>query len=166
MTDDQKAEFFSWFKEDGTTLPMIRQRIEERYKIKLQFNSQVSGKWGLRKWCWREENNAEVAKWAAIEEAKSRKDHPDWGPDDLSRELLLRMKRRALAEDDFMLALQTLKADSRDAKIKLEREKLLESNQSDALKALEVCIEHAKKYPEVIELFRGAFVALDKARAA
>ena len=127
LTDDQKAEFFSWFNEPATTVAMIRQRIEERYQIKLQYDEQISGKWGIKKWCRREQDNAEVATRAAIEQATLRQEHPDWGPDQLREELLLRMKRRALAGDDFILGLQTFKADSRDARIQLEREKFLES---------------------------------------
>ena len=165
LTDDQKAEFFSWFNEPATTVAMIRQRIEERYQIKLQYDTQVSGRWGVRKWCRREEDNAEVAKQAAIEQATLRQEHPDWGPDQLREELLLRMKRRALAGDDFILGLQTFKADSRDARLQLEREKFLESKKHYQSRALEYCLEYAKAYPEVLELFRAAFAALKKAKS-
>jgi len=165
FTDVQKAEFFSWFKELGTTVAMIRQRIQERYQIKLQYDAQVSGRWGLRKWGRREEDNAEVANRAAIEEAKMRQAHPDWGPDELREELLLRVKRRALAEDDFILGLQTLKVDTRDAKIKLEREKFVESRKCEQDVALERCLTETQKYPAVQELFDVAFEAYKKAKA-
>jgi hypothetical protein len=165
LTDDQKAEFFSWFNEPATTVAMIRQRIEERYQIKLRYDEQISGKWGIKKWCRREQDNAEVATRAAIEQATLRQEHPDWGLDELREELLLRMKRRALAGDDFMLGLQTFKADSRDARLQLEREKFLESKKHYQSRALEYCLEYAKAYPEVLELFRAAFAALKKAKS-
>jgi hypothetical protein len=76
------------------------------------------------------------------------------------------MKRRALAEDDFILGLQLFKVDSRDAKIKLEREKFVDSSKCKGIEALDCCFKEAKKYPEVLELFRHAFGELRKTRAA
>jgi hypothetical protein len=166
LTDVQKAEFFTWFNELGTTVAMIRQRIEERYQIKLQYDAQVTGKWGLKKWCAREQDKAEVAKRAAIEEATLRDAHPNWGLNELREELLLRMKRRALAEDDFILGLQLFKVDSRDAKLKLERERFVDSTKCPFDRGLECCLKEAEKNPALVELFKHAFDELRKAHTA
>jgi len=49
--------------------------------------------------------------------------------------------------------------------LEFDREKFAESKKAEQQKALELCLEQSKAYPEVQELFKAAFAALKKAKS-
>ena len=57
------------------------------------------------------------------------------------------------------------KAAFKERELKIEEAKFSESKKDEQTKALEACLEEAKAYPSVQELFKAAFIALRKARS-
>lgn len=62
------------------------------------------------------------------------------------------------------LSAQT-KAHFKEREVTLAEQKAAEAKKTDQQKALEMCLEEAKEFPEVWELFNVAFSALKKAKA-
>ena len=50
--------------------------------------------------------------------------------------------------------------DHRAERLQIEREKLAEARKGDQEKALEICLDECKQWPDVKELFRNAFAQL------
>ncbi|MDE2105326.1 MAG: hypothetical protein KGL39_49325 [Patescibacteria group bacterium] len=57
------------------------------------------------------------------------------------------------------------KAVQKNRELDREDAKFAESKKDEQTKALELCLEDAKAFPEVIELFRAAFAALKRAKS-
>lgn len=55
--------------------------------------------------------------------------------------------------------------DQKDQAQEFKKARFAEAKKDEAARALEFCLEEAKKYPEVQELFKTAFAALKKAKA-
>ena len=62
-------------------------------------------------------------------------------------------------------ALDYFKEEGREKERLADQQRFYEANKSAREKALELCLEEAKPYPEVTEQFKAAFAALKKARA-
>ena len=57
------------------------------------------------------------------------------------------------------------KASFKERELTIEEQKFAETKKADQAKALEFCLEEAKAFPEVQDLFKAAFAALKKAKA-
>lgn len=63
-----------------------------------------------------------------------------------------------------ILSAQT-KAHFKEREVTLAEQKAAEAKKSDQQKALEMCLDEAKEFPDVQQLFRAAFAALKEAKA-
>jgi hypothetical protein len=60
--------------------------------------------------------------------------------------------------------LKTMRADCRDRRLDLTTQTTAHRLADGQVKALELCLDDAKKFPEVKEMFQQAFAALKQAR--
>ena len=91
--------------------------------------------------------------------------------------LIMQLATKGTAEPEFLKLADQLsrtaiefisgqtKAAFKERELTIEEQKFAESKKDEQTKALEFCLEEAKKFSAVQELFRAAFAALKKAKA-
>jgi hypothetical protein len=80
------------------------------------------------------------------------------------KKLLVCSYAQAFQDGNFRDGLRTLRADCRERRLELAAQNSAETQKQGQARALELCLEDAKKHPEVVEMFQQAFTALEKAR--
>ena len=90
--------------------------------------------------------------------------------------LIMQLATKGTAEPEFLKLADQLsrtaiefisgqtKAAFKERELTIEEQKFAESKKDEQTKALELCLEDAKAYPAVQELFKAAFSALRKAK--
>jgi len=146
---------------EGNTQPEIRRDIFAKLKINLRSDAQLSK---FKSWMEQQDAMDAEAEQADEEERRILSEHPDWTKQQVREDLLRRFYNRARATGDSKLGLKTVAGDMKTEALAFEKEKFQESKKSQAEKALELCLEEARKYPEVQQLFKDAFAALKKAQ--
>lgn len=76
---------------------------------------------------------------------------------------LLKLSDQLMNTFAQILSAQT-KAAFKEREVTLAEQKALEAKKSDQQKALEMCLDEAKQFPAVIDLFKQAFAALKAAK--
>lgn len=119
FTDEQKAQFFSWFNEASTTNEEIRTRLKQRFSITLLYDGQLSD---LRSWAFQQQRLDAMGERMAQREAQLTEEHPEWSREKI-RGLVLQMSyAKSIAEDDMVLGLKTVREDTRLEVVSLARE--------------------------------------------
>ena len=105
----------------------------------------------------------------------TRKRNPDWSEDKVRDVAIQFFMAHTVANKDvskFVFVTQLdqnerfgrTKAGFKERQVSLAERKEADEKRSDAEKALELCLDEAKKYPPIQEQFKAAFAALKKAK--
>jgi hypothetical protein len=141
----------------------LRKELLAKLKINLRWDNQLTKFRG-----WLEQQDVCNAKAERMQENESRlrKEHPDWSLSQIREEVLRQSYFETLASGDFKLGLKTVTGELKANAQAEDRQRYLDAKRSDEEKALSLCLEDANAYPEVQELFKTAFAAFKKAKAA
>jgi hypothetical protein len=120
FSDEQKAQFFSWFDEAGTTNEEIRTRVKQRHGITLLYDTQLSD---FRSWAFRQQRLDALGERMQQREAELTEQHPDWSREQIRAEVIKVAYAKALAEDDMKLGLRTVREDLRSEVVATDRER-------------------------------------------
>jgi hypothetical protein len=143
--------------------PEIRALIKKKLQINLQWNRQLTE---FTQWIERQDQLEAEAEAMAQDEAQLRSQFGEsWTLDQIREEVLKRSYARAMATGDFAAGRKTIVQDLNTKKVALDEQKAIDAKKDDQARALEFCLEEAKKYPDVQEMFKAAFAALRKAKA-
>ena len=152
-------------KKSTRTNAEIRQLIGEFYEIQLSRDTQLSSFYGWVKLTRKtHEREARIQQWLECEKLE----HPELTDQELHRRGQRKFKLLSIAEDDpdswaTILGGET-RAAQKDRELNLAERKFAETKKDEQTKALELCLEEAKAFPDVHELFKQAFAALKKAK--
>ena len=169
MDDARKTlpEMIAWLKEEGVSVApsTLSVWLESARQSRLQEKLLGRITSGARQ-C--REVEAEFAKHPAPELETLIKLH---------RVLILQLSTEGNANPEFLklsdqltntvlncISAQT-KANFKEREVTLAEQKAAETKKDEQTKALELCLDEARKFPAVQELFRAAFAALKKAKA-
>lgn len=153
-----------WFaKQKSETVPETGERIEKELRIKPLDNNQVVT---FRKWLRQEEAARIRARLLGQTEENIQKANPGWALERVREQVLRNAYEWSLEMKDFRVGMQTASAHCRVEGTRLNQRRYEDFKRSDEEKALAVCLDEAKRYPEIQVLFREAFAALKKAQDA
>lgn len=161
LPEPERDEWTS-FVLSAATLPQMRKWIFEKSGINLHKRDQMQR---FRKWLVQQQLAVQRAKENKDAEERIQKEHSGWPLDRVREEVLKEAYASTRAKEDYKLGLQTVTAHCRTQSGQLDQRRYEDSKRSNEEKALAVCLQDAKKFPEVIELFKQAFAALRKAKA-
>lgn len=140
----------------------IRREINSKLKINLQYDKQLNQ---FRDWVTEQDKRDAQAEFMQENERRLIEQHPDWSLDRVREEVIRQSYFQTLAVGDFKLGLKTVTGELKSKAHEAEERRYQESKRSDEEKALALCLEQARPYPEVQEMFKAAFAALKKAKA-
>jgi hypothetical protein len=161
MPDDERERWRSVFVSNVPSAE-IRERIRAELDIGLDDDAQLCR---FRDWEEKERVKDEL-------EELMKEDERYWeeqfGRDEAltrARNKLLRCSyARSIRYGNYQEGLRTLRGDCRIQRADLAVKNSAELHKDGQARALELCLDDAKKFPEVVDLFRHAFTALGKAR--
>jgi len=95
---------------------------------------------------------------------EARKANPNWTPRQIEQAGQAFFSALALEQQDIKTWFLTQQTQIKKQQQLDDQAKFLESKKTQQEKALELCLEEAKKFPDVQELFKAAFKALARAQ--
>lgn len=145
----------------------ILKEIQERIREDLHISDVRPGEAsGFRRFLGQEKYARQRARALKRLQRRMLKIRRDWSLD-RAREEVIRWSYEFNTEtEDFQTVLKTVNAHCRTESVQLNQRRFEDSRRADEEKALAVCLEEAKKFPEIQALFREAFAALKKAQDA
>lgn len=135
--------------------------ILAEFNLRLSSDSELNQ---FRDWLHDQDRRDTQSARAKENEARIKAEHPDWTLDQLRGEVLKQSYLETLAAGDFKLGLKTVAQDVNVKRVALDEAKVLEAMKTGQASALEFCLEEAREFPAVQELFRQAFAALKAAQ--
>jgi hypothetical protein len=140
----------------------IREKIMAKLHIPLPRDSQLCR---FRDWAEKEREQEELVEGLAEDVLFFEK---RFGTDEASaqarKKMLACSYARALRRGNYGDVLRTMRADCRDRRLDLTTQTTAHRLADGQVKALELCLDDSKKYPEVVEMFQQAFAALREAK--
>lgn len=162
LSDDAREYWRSQFASGDITQADIRKQIFAKLKINLKWDKQLTN---FRAWLDNQDMRDEQAERMQENERRLKEEHPDWSLDQVREEVLRQSYFETLATGNFQnLGLKAVTTELKANAQKADQQRYLDAKRSDEEKALSLCLEDAKAYPEVQELFKAAFTALKKAK--
>lgn len=179
LSPEQREAIWAWRSEvDGKGLPLtntaLRNRLAERFSIRLSQDAQLS-----KFWSWQfhqvrvESYNGMLEQfqdfYTRLNPSASRQQVREAGIAFFMTEAAAKGDRDGfldVANLDLAEVTGKSKASFKEREVTLAEQKAAEAKKSEQQKALEMCLEEAKQFPEVEQLFKDAFAALKKAKAA
>lgn len=179
LSPDQRDAIWNWRSEkDSNGKPLtnafMRQRLVDQFGIRLSRDPQLSEFWS---WQWHQMRvEGYNAKLEQFQEFYT-KQNPNASREKVREAGIAFFMTEAAAEGDRDAFLDVAnldladvtgktKASFKEREVSLAEQKAAEAKKSDQQKALEMCLEEAKQFPAVMELFKSAFAALKKAKMA
>ena len=140
----------------------IREKIRAELNIGLAHDMQLCR---FRDWAEREREQEEVEEGLEEDVLFFEK---RFGTDEASaqarKKMLACSYARALRRGNYQDVLRTMRADNRDRRLDLTTQTTAHRLADGQVRALELCLDDAAKYPEVKEMFQEASAALKQAR--
>jgi|GEM_PF-6845574 len=179
LPSDQREVIWAWRSErDAKKKTLTNAAI--RHRIATQFGIRLSGDWQLsRFWSWQWHQMRVVGWNEKLEQFQKfyQEQNPNASRQQVREAGIAFFMTEAAAEGDRdgFLDIANLdladttgktKAHFKEREVTLAEQKASEAKKSDQQKALEFCLEEAKPFPEVIEMFKRAFAALKQAKGA
>lgn len=177
LSPEKREAIWGWRSEtDEKQKPLtnlaLRNRLAEQFGIRLSRDGQLSEFWS---WQWHqmrvEGYNAKLEQfqefYAKQNPNASRQQVRDAGIAFFMTEAAANGDRDGfldVANLDLADLTGKTKGNFKEREVTLAEQKFAETKKSDQQKALEMCLEEAKEFPEVLELFKAAFAALKKAK--
>ena len=121
MSEESREFWRVLFISSESTQAQIRQKLYDRLKIKLDYDSQLNA---FRDWELEQRAMDLEAERVDEEERRLRAEHPDWTKDQFREELIKRCYNRALATGNADLGLKTIVQDLNVQKVQLDSRKL------------------------------------------
>jgi hypothetical protein len=177
LTPEKQEVIWSWRDELENEKPLtnaqIRNRIAKQYGIRLSLDKQLSEFW---RWYAAQQELEESNDLIEQFEEFTRKQNPDWSPDKVRDIGIAFFMAHTTARKDANKFATIVSLDQqerfgrtkgahKERQVALAEQKHVETKKDDGAKALEYCLEEAKQFPAVQELFKVAFAALRKAKA-
>lgn len=162
LADDAREFWRSRFASDASQAE-IRRQLLAKLKINLRFDKQLTT---FRQWDEAQQEREALGERMEEREAELRTQNPSWSLEQVREELLKEAAAHAIANRDFKVGLKVTAGIAKKVGEDREAERFAEARKDEQAKALEYCLEEAKKFPEVQDLFKAAFAALKKARGA
>ncbi len=141
---------------------IIRRRIEKELRINGAILIVAAR---FRRWLRAEHAARLQAVTLALSEEDIQEEHPDWPLNKVREELLSNAYKWSKEMEDFNTGFKTISAHCRTQTADLNERRYEDSKRSDEEKAMQFCLDATRDYPEVQELFKQAFAALEKATA-
>lgn len=141
----------------------LRAEIFAKLRINLKRDNQLTS---FRDWLADQDLRDRQAERMEENERRIRDAHPGWSLDQVREEVLKQSYYEASATGDWKLGLKTVDKDLKAKAQATEEERYRDARRTDEEKALSLCLDEAKQFPAVQELFKQAFAALRKAKGA
>lgn len=161
LPEPQRDEWCS-FLFSSATVPEIRKWIFEKSGISLDKRDQIKR---FRKWLVQQELATKKATDLKEREERIIEENKDWPLDRVREKVLQEAYFSTLTNKDFKTGLQTVNAHCRVESNELSQRRYDDSKRAAEAKAMQFCLDETRDYPEVQELFKQAFAALEKATA-
>jgi hypothetical protein len=141
----------------------ICERISKELNLNLNSRFQIHR---LREWLLQEYESLLSARRIQKRVEELKKQYPNATLDEIREMVLQEAFFYALASKEYKTGLQTVNAHCRSESVQLSELRYNDSKLSAGTKAMRLCLDETRDYPEVHELFKQAFAAYQKARAA
>ncbi|HEY1661990.1 MAG TPA: hypothetical protein VGI03_06185 [Verrucomicrobiae bacterium] len=152
-----------WREQFGSrrTQSEIREEIYQKYNVHLQYDKQLTR---FRQWVEDQDQRDEEIEAMNEDLRRTNGMCTNATVAEIRDTVYQTYHMRALARGDVKLGKFILRMDLADRKLALRQRKARLAEEEEASRALDFCIEEARKYPEVEKLFREAFAGLRKAK--
>lgn len=162
MSDDARDYWREQLFLSHRKLSELRSEILAKFKIQFDYDARLSE---FKNWI--EDQDARDSHEERMQENERRlkEQHPDWTIDEIRQEVLRQSYLESLGAGNFKQGLATVAVETKAKKLVNDARRYEDAKRSDEEKALSLCLEDAKQFPEVQQMFRDAFAALKKARS-
>lgn len=140
----------------------LRAEIFTKLKVKLSGDSKLTN---FRAWLDQQAALDQVGSEMEDDYQRFKKLFPTETEDEIRQKCFLAYNARAMARGDTGLGKFMLRQSLHERKFLFSQQQALEAKKDEQTKALEFCLDEAKKFPAVMKLFEAAFAALAKAKA-
>jgi ribosomal protein S24E len=161
LEPSERAEIFDWRHTESPTPTNteIRQRIAERFGIKLSRDGQLSLFWP---WQRRQAQMDYYNETIAQDEAALAKKYPGVSREKIREKAIQRLYAAAELEDDAQFGLKVIGVDLKDERASFDKQKYQDSLKSKLQLALDELAEAFKKSAPAMKLYQQARAMIEK----